>query len=435
MTTAGFGNEPFGTSPFGLGTTGVSPSTPPPPLPVLPDIGDLFEPPRHRWTVFSRNSAYDESVPLPILSLSGVKRHVAVGRAVLTTSFTRERWDAMQPGSGIIAYRDGRVEFSGSLTSPSQIMDEGDGRLTIQAEYASDEDELQGRIVFPDPLRAPDAQTVNDYWTYTGTASAAMRQLISDQAGPTCHAGRRIPGLVLGPDPNVGVSRSWSGLFTSDGTVLEKLAALSLASGADLGVRVVGAAGSLMASVVEPRDVSETMKFSAGLKNLRGYSLRLAAPTVTHVVVAGQGDLAQRVRRYAATSDPLALEWNRQRWAYVDRRDTSDLAELDQAAQDTLAEGGQSIELAVTLTDSQAATYGKDWGLGDRIRIFVGPAGQPEIADVTDVVREIAFEVTPAGEKLTPAVGTADATALPSSPTQQQLRAVGLRLSALESNK
>lgn len=428
----GFGTEPFGTGPFGLGGT----PGPGPGPGVTPDVVDTWTPQPHYWTAFARSSSYLPTVALPLLSGQVVVRHVGVGRAVLTTSYTRERWDALQPGNGIIVYRDQRAEFSGPVRALSLTLDESDGRLTIQVEAASDEQVLAERLVFPDPSRAPDAQTVNDYWSYTGKASGAMRQLISDQAGPTAHLGRRVPGLILAGDPNVGASRSWKGLFTSEGKLLEKLAAISAASGEDLGVRVLGAGGSLVAAVTQPNDKSDSMKFSVGLRNLRGFTYSLTAPTVTHAVAAGQGDLKTRVRRYAATADPLALEWGMQSWEYVDRRDTSDLAELTQAAQDALVGGGQTIELTVSLTDSQAVSYGADWGLGDRIRIFVGQADEPTVAEVAEVVREITFEIGADGsERITPAVGTADATALPSSPTQRQLRAVGLRLSALESNK
>lgn len=430
---AGFGNAPFGLAPFGLGATGGGEEGPPPV--VVPDAVEDFTV-RHTWSAFARNTSYRATVALPIIAAQAVVRHVGVGVAMLTTAYTRERWDALQPGAGLILYRDNRPQFTGPVRSLETSLDENSGRLVIRVEAVSDEDVLDGRIVFPDPLRAPDDQTVNNYWRHTGVASGAMRKLISDQAGPSCHAGRRVTGLTLGADPNVGVSRNWTGLFTSGGNLLQALSTMSVASGADLGVRVVGSEGSLTATVYEPRDKSEAMKFSVGLRNLRGYTYKMTAPSVTHAVAAGQGDLKARVRRFVATTDPLALEWRRQRWVYVDRRDTADVAELVQAASDAVAEGKPSIELTVSLSDSQAATYGVDWGLGDRIRIFVGQADEPTIAEVSDVVREIAFDIAADGsERITPAVGTADATALPSSPTQKQLRAVGLRLSALESNK
>ena len=432
MTTPGFGTIPFGTGPFGLGG-GAEPEPPPPPV-VVERVDDFTA--QHTWTAYARNSTYKPTVALPIIGAQLVVRHVGVGSAVLTTSYTRERWDALQPGAGLILYRDGRVEFSGPVRAVEVALDESGGRATIQVEAKSDEQVLAERLVFPDPLRAEDDQTVNDYWKYTGAASGAMRRLISDQAGPTCHAGRRVTGLTLAPDPNVGVSRSWTGLFASGGNLLGALGQMSVASGANLGVRVTGSEGALVASVYEPRDMSEALKFSVGLRNLRGFSYRLAAPTVTHAVAAGQGDLKARMRRAARTTDPLALEWRMQSWAYVDRRDTADAAELVQAAQDAVTEGAGTIELTLSLSDSQAASYGADWGLGDRIRVFIGFPDEPSIAEVAEVVREIAFEVGADGsEKITPAVGTADATALPSSPTQRQLRAVGLRLSALESNK
>lgn len=389
----------------------------------------------HEWAMFARDTDFNPSVALPIISAQIVVRHMGVGRAIVTTTYTAERWAALQPGRGVIVYRDGVVRFTGPVEDVGVDWDAESGRAIITAACASDEAVLADRMVFPDPLRAADDQTVSDYWRYTGVASTAMWQLISDQAGPTCRADRQVPGLTLGADPAVGQSRTWSTLFTRDGNLLQRLGLMSRVSGVDLGVRVLGAAGSLTVDVVQPRPLADSVRFSPDLSNLVGFSYRNVAPTVTHALSAGQGDLKLRVRELAVTTDPLALEWARQRWAYIDRRDTADLAELAKASEDALAEGGPTVDLSVTLTDSEAATFGRDWDLGDRVTVYVGMPGEP-VTTVADVVREIAFTVTEDGaEKITPAIGTADATALPKPPTQQRLREVGLGLASLVSNK
>jgi len=265
------------------------------------------------------------------------------------------------------------------------------------------------------------------------TASAAMLQLISDQAGPTCIADRQVPGLTLGADPGAGVSRVWSGLFES---VLDLLATISVNSGANLGIRMSTSTGALVASIVVPSDKTDAVRFSADLRNLVGFSYREEAPTLTDSVAAGQGDLHLRLRRTARATDSLFTQWGRQIWSYVDRRDTADTTELATAATDALADGGPTVSLAVTLTDSEAATYGRDWDLGDAITVYVGLPDQQKVAEVADVVREIAFEIHSDGtEKITPAIGTPDAKAFLPTPTQKQLAEVGAGLSGLIARK
>ncbi len=338
-------------------------------------------------------------------------------------------------------YRDAVQQFSGMVTELAMDWDAESGRAVIVASCEGDEKHLADRIVFPDPLRSAEDQTVNDYWqtrTQTGAptvmpASTAMRQLISDQAGPTAATGRQVRRLVLGDDPRVGVSRVWSALFTN---VLDELRAMSVVSRADLGLRVSSAPEELTVDIVAPRELSADVRFSADLRNLAGISYRTAAPTVTHALAAGEGDLTTRLRRLTATTDPETLLWGRQVWSYIDRRDTADTEELTREAADAVTEGQPTVSLAVTLLDSEAATYGRDWRLGDRVTVYVGLPGQTKVATVVDSIREIEFSVDDSGrERIRPAIGTPDATTQRPTLTQQQLHAVGRGLAGLIARK
>jgi hypothetical protein len=387
----------------------------------------------HDWTMFARGVDYAPTVALPILSARAVLKHMGVGKATITTDYTADRFAALGPGMGITLWRDGRQEFTGPVTSRRIAWDASSGQAVITAECEGDETHLADRPVFPDPLRAADDQTVNNYWTYTGRASTAMQRLISDQAGPTARADRQITGLVLGEEPGTGVSRKWSALFDSEGNALGTLASIAVASGANLGLRMVAAPGSLTANITAPRDLAGSAVFSADLANLVGFEYAETAPTVTHALSAGQGDLHLRMRRQAVTTDPLAFQWRRQRWSYIDRRDTADTADLLSAAQDALAEGGPTVNLTVQLTDSDAATYGLDWQLGDRVTVYVGLPGQTKPVVVSDVVRELLLEVDGSGaETILPAIGSYDAKAVLPTPTQRQLSAVGAQLANIK---
>lgn len=379
--------------------------------------------------MFARAANYSNSLSLPIADAQFVKRHMGVSTAVVSTPYTPTAWAALQPSLGLTLWRDGRQEFTGRLTAREASWDAQTGRATIKVEAKGDESRLATRLSFPDPLRAADDQTVNDHWTSGATAvsaSTAMYKLISDQAGATCAASRQITGLALGVDPNVGISRVWSGLFDP---VLDLLTDISVASGADLGLRMTSVAGALTATVVVPRNLTSTVVFSADMSNLVGFNYREAEPSVTHALSAGQGDLHLRMRKLSVTTDPQALLWGEQYWSYIDRRDTADPVELQRADDDAIAQGVPTVSLSVKLTNSQAATYGVDWGLGDSITVYVGLPGQTKVAAVSDVCREIAFTVNSSGaETITPAIGSYDAKAKIPTPTQQKLSEVATQL-------
>lgn len=447
---AGFGSDPFGLSPFGLadsggsggggfgtGPFGISPfgtgggGSPPVSSPVAA-TGSL-----HRWAAFARTAGYAPSVHLPILQVSGVLAHMGVSRAVLKTGYTPERWDALAAPGGLILYRDDRQLFTGRVQRRQLTWDQS-GDAQIQVDCVGEEQHLANRLVMPDPLRAGNDQTVNDYWTFTGRASTAMWQLISDQAGPTCRTARQVPGLVMGADPGAGPSRTWQGLFNDAGPngVLDKLAQISAASGADLGLRFTSTAGTLTVDVVAPRDLTAAAQFSADLRNLVAFDYSEQAPTVTNALVAGQGDLHLRTRSLQITTDPATLAWGVQSWSYIDRRDTADTTELAQAGLDELAQGGPTINLQTTLTDTQAATWRVDWDLGDRVTVRVGLPGQVKPAVVADLVRQISFDVGADGaEQIQPVIGSYDAKAIRPTPTQRQLAVVGSTLAGLISRK
>lgn len=388
------------------------------------------------WSLYARTPGplYASNGGLPLSSASVTVRHLGVSAGIVTTPYTPQAWGRLGPSAGVELWRNGRREFGGLITERRLTWDAASAQALIKLSCLGDEQVLADRLVFPEPGKAPDDQQPADYWTFTGTPSAAMLRLISDQAGPTCLADRRVPGLTVAQDPGVGAPRAWQGLFTG---LLDTLAVFSVSSGSDLGVRVTPAAGGgLLASLFVPRDLTASIRFSADLSNLVGLDYVETAPTVTDSVAAGQGDLHLRLRRYAATSGPLALSWGRRIWRYVDRRDTADVADLDQANADEIADGAPTVSLAVDLTDSQAAKYGRDWGLGDKITIYVGLPGQAKVATVSDVVREIRFDVADTGaETLRPAIGTADAKAVIPPPSIEQLAAVGRSLTGLITRK
>lgn len=415
----------------GAGTLSVSVAAVPVPTPPPTHI--------HTWAAWARDTDYAPSKSLKIDSVQILRKHMGVDTAVLTTPYSPEAWEACAPSNGVLIHRDGRQQFSGPITARQFNWDaETDPRPLITLECLGDDTHLADRPVFPDPLAAADNQVTNNYWSFAGVASTAMWRMISDQAGPTCRADRQVSGLVMGDDPGVGTSRTWTQLYEAAGPggVMDALAVISAASGEDLGLRVTSTSGQLRFDIVQPRDLTDGVKFSADMRNLVGIFYRETAPTVTHALAAGSGTLKARARKLVVTTSALALSWGRQFWAYIDRSDTADATQLTQAAQDALDQGVPTVSLTVKLTDSEAATYGRDWDLGDKVTVYVGLPGQSQAATVSDVVRQIALSVDNTGKEIVqPAIGSYDAKAIRRTPTQEQLAAAAAGLSGLISRK
>lgn len=387
----------------------------------------------HLWAAFSRDSGYQLTGGLPIRSLKAVVRHVGVDTCELTTPYTPEAYGRLAPGCGIVATRDGAQQFSGMVGAGRRIEYDGStGAAFITVQALGDDVHLADRLVYPSPALDPTAQTA-DYWTFTGPASSAMWALIAQQAGPQAQAARRVPTLVMGADPGVGVSRLWSSQFDNLAATLE---AWSVLSTVDVGVRLVSTADGLRADLYVPRDVSAGVRFSASLTNLLGWTFEQAPPSVTYAVCAGQGDLHLRTRRVAQTSNAGDLAWGRRIEQLVDSRDEADTTKLQQNAVDAIVTGTGTAAVTLKARDTLAARYGVDWTLGDRVTVHIGLPGGTTAATVTDLVREVALSVDERGrETITPAVGTNDAKAMQPGPTQAALADVAAGLARLTRNK
>lgn len=385
----------------------------------------------HDWQAFTRDRGYQLSGGLPIISTKGVLRHLGVDACSLTVPYSPHAYGRLAPGCGAVLQRDGRQEFSGLVGSSRQIGWDADGAATITVQMLGDDQHLADRLVYPSPGAAPDEQSA-DYWQYTGVASTAMWRLIRDQAGWGAQAARRVPTLVMGADPHVGASRLWREQWAP---TLETLTAWGVLSGADLGVRLVTTADGLRADVYAPRDLSADVRFSASLTNLTGWDYEQMPPSVTFAISAGPGTLHNRVRKWTASSSAGDLAWGRRIEQLLDNSGEDDPAELQQAAVDAVAQGIGTVSLATQTADSESQQYGVHWGLGDRVTVHVGLPGGLTVATVADLVREVAFEVDSKGrEKITPAVGTAEAKAIRPGPTQKALAKVSTGLARLVRN-
>jgi hypothetical protein len=303
-------------------------------------------------------------------------------------SYVREQ---LVPGCRIVVLRQVLGQQHVLIAGPMEDKlreraDDGDkggvGLYTIS--FADDMAWLAARLAYPNPALLPENQ-VTDFWTYTGNPEQGMLTLVETQAGPSALAARRVPKLVTAAFSGVAGSGTIKLGATSDVAprerlerltdVLRRMATLGVGSGyhADsLGFRTrqtqVNGVDVILFEPVRARDLTGEVHFSFGRGNLKYYSYQDKAPTLTHPIVGGQGEGADRFVKEYPTTDPAQLAWGR--WeGYVARPGTTPTAEMQDAATEALAETRQNGRLASNAADTIDCRFGVHYTCGDLVSI------------------------------------------------------------------
>lgn len=295
-------------------------------------------------------------------------------------------------GYGIIVERDDEEIFTGFTTQIEPKWSRNDD-LTIISGY-SDERILWDQLAFPcDPDWADVDGLVfstDEYDVVSGVAETVMKAYVSSNFADS---DRRVAGasaISIGADIARGSSVIGRARFQFLGDLLTELAI----AGGDLGFYVRG--GEF--DVYEPRDLSDAQIFSEESGNLESYSGTRKAPTATDVITAGGGEGTARI--FARNRDTAREnEWNRHIEVLADARDTSNLTELSQRGDKTLSEGAEVTALDVQAIDRPNREFGRDWRVGDYVRIGEIPA----------VVREARLSLDKDGETVRPTIDSVTA--------------------------
>lgn len=310
--------------------------------------------------------------------------------------FGSQAAQALVPGAGLVAVRNGDVLTAGPLLFPTVRWSEKG--YTLDVSGASDDLALWARLCYPD---APSLDLNADYSDdRAGVASTVMRAYVDVNAGPGADVTRRWPGLVLGADPLLGSAVSYTARLAVLGDVLVTLAQ----AGGDLGFRVVQDVDGtdLTFDVYQPADRSDTARFSPELGNVSAFDYSRKAPQVTRAVVGGKGEGTLRLFAEVADAAAEAL-WGMRLESFKDQRQTDVPDELEAAGAEELAGKGEQINLGLSPVDTAAVTFGpgpNGYGLGDLVSVFV--SGEAIVERVRAV--EVVLDAT--GEKITPTIGT-----------------------------
>lgn len=297
--------------------------------------------------------------------------------------------------AGIIVVRDGVTLLSGPVTSLTRTAQ--GSRETVTANGVDDTVWLERRLALPVPSGPP--YTAAAYDLVNGAAETVMRSYVDRNLGPSAVAARQLVGLTLAADLGRGTAVKGSARFEP---LLGFLADLAL-QGGDLGFRIVQVGTGLQFQVYAPVDKTATAVFSVEFGNLEGYTYTATVPQADYVYVGGQGEGSARTIDEGGTTALIDTYGRREQ--FRDRRDTNDPTTLALARAEALAETKPTNALALTPIDTAAVTFGRDYGLGDKVTVVI--AGVP----VRDVVREITYSLSLSGsERVQPVVGTPGAT-------------------------
>jgi phage replication-related protein YjqB (UPF0714/DUF867 family) len=303
--------------------------------------------------------------------------------------------DQLVPGSRIVVIRRVLGTYHILLAGPvEKVMREradtgengGVGKLTIN--FVEDLSWLAARLAFPDPSKPIDQQTT-DYWNFSGDPEAAMLQLVNTQAGAGALPQRRVPGLVVAPYSGVAGTGTVALGDTSTVAPRERLERLTdilrkiCTIGANpvgstpfhpdsLGFRtrqtMQGTSNVILFEPVRSRDLTGEVHFSFGRGNLEYYSFELEAPSLTHAMVGGQGEGAERALREISTTDPENLAWGRYE-GYVAAPGTDTLSVATAAGQNEMADKLASARLATNASDTVDQRYGVHYNVGDLVSV------------------------------------------------------------------
>lgn len=306
------------------------------------------------------------------------------------------------PGRRAVLVHNGAVFMAGPVERPHgpYQWEAGGGEFAepglLSFHFTDDLARVVGAVTYPDPTLPPTTPPAAARYEDTALAGAIMTDLVNLNVGPGALAARQIPGLVIGDGALLGTSVTWGTRFQPLG---DDLRALAIAGGG-LGFRTTADTSQITFEAYETLDLSASVRFTRGLGNLRAVTYESEAPRVTTVIVGGADEGIARTIVERNNTAAESAWWRIEQFA--DQRQAETTAELNQAGDEALAEGGESARLATVTVDTPTQRYGEHYRLGDRVSTEPLPG-----VEVVDLVRSAHLQITPQrGALLTAMVGS-----------------------------
>jgi hypothetical protein len=280
---------------------------------------------------------------------------------------------------------EGEVWRSGPMSHLERTVDiDGDSLLVGGVD---DTIWLARRVAHPQPQTATPPYNAQAQDVQTGAMSTVIAGFVDRNAGPSAVPARRVPGLVIPPPlpvgPSVTVYGRWQNLL------------------------------GLMADTARPTDVifdvvdlalevhlavDRGVVFSQGLETLGKWVQTANAASVNKTFVGGSGVGTARTIREMQHAESIA-DWGVAE-QFLDRRDTSDVTELDKAQAEAIAAGVVPTTVVFSPLDTPGQEFGADWALGDKATVIAGGL------TVFDQIREVHVQLDEEGVTVIPSVGS-----------------------------
>jgi len=325
-----------------------------------------------------------------------------------------------EPGSGIRVtnadYPDGEPIIAGPMTKPAESWGEDapwDGQLVVAG--VSWEQHLADRVTYGSPSSAWTAQTPGTLYRRpagSGTAAAetVARAFINVNAGPGALVARRVAGLALEAD---GARGALLAKASANEPLLEVVQHICAVGGLRFQV-LHQPDGSLLLRFTVPATRSDVL-LSVDSGAVRSGTHSVAAPTCSRALISSEVSL---VEMSDASRETL---WRRRIERVLDQGSTSDPDEITEAGDEVLLDGRATAMLAATVVDTDDASYGVDYLLGDVVPYEQRVLDQGVIA--TDTIREVKITVAADGVRIEPVIGAEGATGSPGP--YRRIRSVG----------
>lgn len=317
---------------------------------------------------------------LAALACTAVPRDADVGTWQVTVDGRDELAARLAPGWRVLI-SDGLTSMSGRALTFDWEQTGGNLDLTIAG--VDELDRLAGRLVYPDPARAAEAQGESHY-KQSGPAESVICELVRRNAGTSAIAIRRSPRLVVATSRGRGSRVSVSERMSS---LLEVARRIAHTDGLTFAALEDG--NRVLFEVRARRDLSRQVRFTDLNGGFAGGRIGLAAPTLTAAIVAGQGQGASRaVREHLAPVD----EWGTRIEQFLDRRDTPEDDVLEAAGRDALSEGAATGTASVEVQEAHGRVLGVDYLIGDIVTAQIS-----EGVTISEPVRSATITWTPHG--------------------------------------
>lgn len=334
-------------------------------------------------------------------------------------------YELIKPDAGIIVVRNGQTLLSGPATARNRKWSIDSDVLTITG--VDDNIFLQRFLAYPVPSGPP--YTTTDYDVRTGPVETVMKQYVNINIGSAAQSNRKI-NITNEVDRGQGLTVTGRARFQ---TLLDLFSNLSI-SGGDIGFKVVQVNNALQFQVYVPQDKSKSVIFSPLLGNLFDFEYNDTDPDVNYVLSGGMGEGTARL--IVEQGDSLSISQFGRREEFLDKRDTSDVNEINQAIIEELTQKANQTSLSITPADTEAIQFGRDYGLGDIVSVVLtqpnDDGGQSALQTITDVLRQLKITISRDGEVISPLVGTPDSLAHPILGIFSKMKKFNKRLSNLE---